>query len=772
MRTNGWQGCATILLSVATLCAGLPAAAQFEMMSPQPDAVEHESMKTVASGLYMTGYDAAFGAGYSNVSVTVTAINNDSFTRTTGTLKIEYWAALAVPARAATFTGYRLATFGSIGALAPRTHYSNLARTSAMVVPPDGTYTFVLMLLEYDPSSCSASDGYCLVDSVIGSQRTFGAQSASYTLSISLAGSGSGSVNSSPSGANCLSNCSATYASGTAVTLTALPSSGSTFAGWGGACSGTGACSVTMSDNRSVTATFNAGAAATANYSDIWWNPAESGWGLTIADHQTQIFAVWYTYRQNGSPTWFVIPGGTFTQGKRLFSGDIYQTTGPPYTGAFDASPVRATKVGTASLDFAPPGLAAGSALFTYTVGPVSQTKQIQRQPFGDAASSWGTDLTDIYWDPAESGWGLTVAQHGSNLFAVWYTYDTSGQPLFVVMPGATFNGSSSFTGDLYTTTGPYYGGNSFDPAQVHATNVGTATMEFDPVAAPGAAAAKDLGLSPTCKFNIVACKKGKYSPRVDGRLFGKWISQQGFGYSAPDTPAPACEILYYEWSSCANNSQSRSERLRNPAGCSATPELTRSCTPPTTPQACTYNYTAYGSCQPGNTRSRTVLSSSPAGCTGTAVLTEACIYSAPCNYQYGPFGACNNGVQTRPLLSASPAGCTGTPILTQSCNSTLPPGFPTNLTLGTYRVHISVCATGIPQCITSDQTVQNTDIQSFASQIISIFNASALPSPDCLSTTSYSAFNGTSFTATLNTICGSGSTSASSSVTLTVTKI
>jgi phospholipase C len=40
------------------------------------------------------------------------------------------------------------------------------------------------------------------------------------------------------------------------VTLTATPSQGSTFAGWGGACSGTGACKITMSSNTSVTATF------------------------------------------------------------------------------------------------------------------------------------------------------------------------------------------------------------------------------------------------------------------------------------------------------------------------------------------------------------------------------------------------------------------------------------------------------------------------------------------------------------------------------------
>jgi hypothetical protein len=79
-----------------------------------------------------------------------------------------------------------------------------------------------------------------------------------FTLSISNAGTGSGTVESSPSGISCGSTCSDSYSSGTIVTLTATPSSGSTFTGWsGGGCSGTGTCSVTMTAATSVTATFN-----------------------------------------------------------------------------------------------------------------------------------------------------------------------------------------------------------------------------------------------------------------------------------------------------------------------------------------------------------------------------------------------------------------------------------------------------------------------------------------------------------------------------------
>lgn len=82
--------------------------------------------------------------------------------------------------------------------------------------------------------------------------------STNYTLSILSAGTGSGSVASDPAGISCGGACTASFASGAQVTLTATPASGSTFGGWsGGGCSGTGPCTVTMSGSQSVTATFN-----------------------------------------------------------------------------------------------------------------------------------------------------------------------------------------------------------------------------------------------------------------------------------------------------------------------------------------------------------------------------------------------------------------------------------------------------------------------------------------------------------------------------------
>src|SRR5439155_17221215 len=69
-----------------------------------------------------------------------------------------------------------------------------------------------------------------------------------FALTVSTAGTGNGAVTSSPAGITCGTSCSASYPSGTMVTLTATPAAGSTFAGWSGAgCIGTGSCTVTLS---------------------------------------------------------------------------------------------------------------------------------------------------------------------------------------------------------------------------------------------------------------------------------------------------------------------------------------------------------------------------------------------------------------------------------------------------------------------------------------------------------------------------------------------
>ncbi len=90
-----------------------------------------------------------------------------------------------------------------------------------------------------------SDDGYLAVVSAV----------TTFPLTVSIAGTGTGTVTSSPTGINCGTVCSTTFAAGT-VALTASAGAGSAFTGWSGACSGTGVCNVTMNAAQSVTASF------------------------------------------------------------------------------------------------------------------------------------------------------------------------------------------------------------------------------------------------------------------------------------------------------------------------------------------------------------------------------------------------------------------------------------------------------------------------------------------------------------------------------------
>ncbi len=77
------------------------------------------------------------------------------------------------------------------------------------------------------------------------------------SLSVVKAGSGSGTVTSTPAGIACGDDCANAYPAGTVVTLAALADPGSLFAGWsGGGCSGVGGCTVTLTAATTVQATF------------------------------------------------------------------------------------------------------------------------------------------------------------------------------------------------------------------------------------------------------------------------------------------------------------------------------------------------------------------------------------------------------------------------------------------------------------------------------------------------------------------------------------
>lgn len=103
---------------------------------------------------------------------------------------------------------------------------------------------------------CAGNAPTCTV-TIDGSKRAIARFAIpQFPLTVTLAGTGAGTVTSEPEGIDCGSECTADYDIDTMVTLTAEPANGSTFEGFAGACTGM-TCTVTMDQARDVTATFD-----------------------------------------------------------------------------------------------------------------------------------------------------------------------------------------------------------------------------------------------------------------------------------------------------------------------------------------------------------------------------------------------------------------------------------------------------------------------------------------------------------------------------------
>lgn len=338
----------------------------------------------------------------------------------------------------------------------------------------------------------------------------------SASLTVSNVGSGSGVVTSSPSGITCGTSCTASFTGGSTVTLTAAANAGSAFNGWSGACAGsTPNCTVFMDSAKTVAANFAVVVVTppgSANFTGLWWNAAESGWGVNFNHQGDLLFGTLFTYASDGKGLWLVMSGGA-KQADGSFLGELYQTTGSAFTAVpFTGANVK--QVGKLRVTFT----SAGTATMTYDVNGITVTKAITPQPFGPLSVCTGEAITtnratsvnyqDLWWNPAESGWGVNITHQGNILFATLFIYDAAGRDMWLVLSNGARQPNGSFTGDLYRTIGPAFNVTPF--VGVTAPKVGTMTFAFQSGAA------------------------GTLVYTVDGVTISKSIQRQVFGTLVP----------------------------------------------------------------------------------------------------------------------------------------------------------------------------------------------------------------------------------------------
>ena len=135
------------------------------------------------------------------------------------------------------------------GADCDETYTANAMVTLTASATPTSTF------VGWSGGGCSGT-GACVV--TMDAAKTVNAEFRlrQYTLTTSVGGTGTGTVTSSPVGIACGTDCTESYDHGTMVALTATAGGTSAFTGWTGACTGVGACVVTMDQARTVGANF------------------------------------------------------------------------------------------------------------------------------------------------------------------------------------------------------------------------------------------------------------------------------------------------------------------------------------------------------------------------------------------------------------------------------------------------------------------------------------------------------------------------------------
>ena len=221
------------------------------------------------------------------------------------------------------------------------------------------------------------------------------------------------------------------------------------------------------------------------NYQGIWWDAAESGWGINFAHQGDQIFATWYTYDASGRAWWLSMLAARTTSAGNAYAGTINVDRGPPFNDYVGMG--VPTSVGSGTLTFAD----INDGTFAYTVNGVTQTKAITRFDLGTGPQptciysattpniAAATNYQDLWWVPngAESGWGVAFAHQGNSIFATWYTYNVDHTPLWLSALARRQGTGNVYTGPIYQTSGPRF--DAYDTTKVVTNPVGTATITF-----------------------------------------------------------------------------------------------------------------------------------------------------------------------------------------------------------------------------------------------------------------------------------------------------
>ncbi len=224
------------------------------------------------------------------------------------------------------------------------------------------------------------------------------------------------------------------------------------------------------------------------NFSDLWWTPAESGWGVNAAQQADVMFLTFYVFGPTRQPVWYtalVVDQGPQTDGSTLFSGNLFQSSGPYFGGPYDTSEVNTSHVGSASFR----ATSTTAATLTYVVGNVTVVKEIERfllrqDNFTGNYLGGTSDVTSRC--ALSNNNGLVFEESGA------FTVAHVGTLMVIRSPGCTYTGSFQQQGQVGRFDGNYT-----------CTSGGSGTISFfDLRVEPGGITGRYTGNGSSCDFS------------------------------------------------------------------------------------------------------------------------------------------------------------------------------------------------------------------------------------------------------------------------------
>ena len=196
-------------------------------------------------------------------------------------------------------------------------------------------------------------------------------------------------------------------------------------------------------------------AAATTNFSDQWWVPSESGWGASVLQQKDVLFVDLFVYDSGGVPIWYTAAAylTSGTNGHVVFTGDLYQTSGPWFGGPFNAASVTTHRVGALTFDAS----SSDNATLFYSVNGVNVAKDVTRQlwAYEDFTGSYQGGLVydlSACTNPASNGHveelGPIVISHTGNTAFAMTTQSSLGT--------CNWNATYSQLGHMGTAAGTF----------------------------------------------------------------------------------------------------------------------------------------------------------------------------------------------------------------------------------------------------------------------------------------------------------------------------